>query len=67
MAIIRVWIEPGCILCHSSVGICPDVFEVVEGAESARVRPDARLAGREDDIRLAAENCPAQVIRLEER
>jgi ferredoxin len=66
MAIKRVWIEPGCITCHSSVGLCPEVFEVPEEGKSARVKPTADLLRYESAIRLAVENCPVQVIKLDE-
>ncbi len=32
MAVVKVWIEEGCIVCNACETTCPDVFEVTEDA-----------------------------------
>lgn len=64
MAITKVWIEPGCIICHLSEDTCPAVF-FVDGT-GAHVKPGADLAGNDALIREAAEGCPVSVIKFEE-
>ncbi|HOA75518.1 MAG TPA: ferredoxin [Phycisphaerae bacterium] len=65
--ILKVWIEPGCIVCDACQTTCPEVFEVQ--AESCVIRPEALVAeflrDKTDAIRLAAEECPVEVIRFE--
>lgn len=58
--VIKVWIEPGCIVCNACEDIYKDVFEVK--ADTCIIRPNAPL----DDglrIREAAEACPVEVIK----
>jgi ferredoxin len=66
MAITRVWIEEGCISCNLCMDLCPDVFEVVDG-DVCRIKPAAldHFVSQQADIRLAADDCPVEVIRLE--
>ena len=66
MAITKVWIEPGCILCSMSVATCSAVFEIIGDAESSRVKPDVDFTQHEAEIREAAEGCPVEVIKYEE-
>lgn len=65
--ILKVWIEPGCIICDACQTTCPQVFEVQ--ADSCVIRPEALAAeflrDKGDAIRLAAEECPVEVIRFE--
>ena len=61
--IAKVWIESGCILCKLCEETCPAVFAV---GEACVVKPDADLTA-EVRIRHAAEECPVDVIRFEER
>ena len=65
--IARIWIEDGCISCSLCQDVCPDVFEVRDG-ETCVVRPGAAANFRalDDEIRLAAEDCPVEVIQIEE-
>lgn len=67
--ILRVWIEPGCIVCDACQTTCPQVFEIQ--AETCVVRPEALhcefLRDKSDAIQLAAEECPVEVIRFEAR
>jgi len=51
MAIGRVWIEEGCILCHACDAECPEVF-VVAG-DSCRIKGAVREDGLEDENREA--------------
>lgn len=43
MAIKRVWIEEGCILCGACEGTCPDVFSVQ--ADSSTIKAEVREDG----------------------
>ena len=65
MAIKRVWIEPGCIVCNLSSDTCPEVFEVPEGSDTAVVKPGVDYDKLEAKIREAAEACPVGVIKIE--
>jgi ferredoxin len=64
MALKKVWVDEdactGCGLCEDT---CPDVFEV---DDTASVKDDSDLAGYEDEIKEAAEDCPTEAIHFEE-
>ena len=64
--ITKVWIEEGCISCSLCMDIAPDVFDVPDG-EDCRIKPDAEahFSRRAEDITLAAEDCPVEVIQFE--
>jgi ferredoxin len=64
MAIKKVWIEEDCTACELCVDTCPEVFEM--GDELAQVKKGADLSGNEDCIREATENCPVEVIKIQE-
>lgn len=64
MALSRVWIEDGCILCNVCVEISPEAFVLED--EHCYVRSDADLDEHEEAIRQAAIDCPVEVIHLEE-
>jgi ferredoxin len=65
--VLKVWIEPGCIVCNACESNCPEVFHVE--VESSTVRPEAMnvefLSPLSPSIRQAAEECPAEVIKFE--
>lgn len=67
MTIKKVSIEAGCISCSVCMDIAPDVFDVPEG-EDCVIQPHARdhFEAREQDILLAAADCPVEVIAIEE-
>ncbi len=46
MAIKRVWIEEGCIVCNACETTCPEVFNVTE--DSCFIRSDVREDGKQD-------------------
>jgi ferredoxin len=66
-AILKVWIEPGCIVCNACETNCPEVFHVE--VESSTIRPEAMnvefLSPLSKSIRAAAEECPVEVIKFE--
>ncbi|MCB9880160.1 MAG: ferredoxin [Planctomycetes bacterium] len=66
MKISKVWIDDGCISCSLCQDLAPDVF-LVEDGEDCVVRPDAQahFTNLEEDIHLAAADCPVDVIRVE--
>jgi len=43
MAIKRVWIEEGCIVCNACETTCPEVFNVTE--DSCHIRSEVRVDG----------------------
>jgi len=51
MAVTRVWIEEGCIVCNACETTCPEVFNVRE--DSCTIRADVRSDGV-DDTNLTA-------------
>ena len=65
MAISRVWVEDGCTACGLCEEICPEVFELGDW-EEAIVKQDADLNAYEEEIKESAENCPVEVIQIEE-
>lgn len=62
----KVWIEEGCISCQLCQDICPEVFDVPEG-EDCVIRPEGpkHFAGKAEEIREAACDCPVEVIQVE--
>ena len=66
MAITRVWIEEGCTSCGMSENNCPEVFEVPL-SEKSRVIEGVDYTGLEEKIKEAANFCPVQVIKFEEK
>jgi len=64
MALIRVWIEDGCILCNVCVELSPESFAIED--EHCFVRSEADFDENEEAIRQAAIDCPVSVIRIEE-
>ncbi|MBA3686738.1 MAG: ferredoxin [Planctomycetes bacterium] len=46
MAIKRVWIEEGCIVCNACETTCPEVFNVTE--DSCHIRSEVREDGAQD-------------------
>ncbi|MGH7724974.1 MAG: ferredoxin [Candidatus Eiseniibacteriota bacterium] len=64
MALSRVWVEDGCILCNLCVEISPEIFVLED--ERCYVRPEADLDSHEEEIRQAAIDCPVGVIKIVE-
>lgn len=61
---MKVKINPGCIGCGMCASICPEVFRM--NAENlaevyGEVTPDI-----EDLVKQARDNCPVQVIEIED-
>lgn len=63
MAKLNVWIEEGCISCGVCQDLCPEVFEVGEIAE---IISGVDLEKYTEQIQEAADNCPVDVIKIEE-
>lgn len=63
MAISKVWIEEGCIVCDACEDVCPEVFKVTE--DSCDVLTGVDFNEFEDQIVEAAESCPVEVIKYE--
>jgi ferredoxin len=63
MAIKKVWIEDGCTSCSLCESICPDVFEQKDIAE---VKEGVDFSAFVNEIKEAADSCPAEVIKFEE-
>ena len=64
MAITRVWIEEGCILCGMSQDNCPEVFKIKDNGSTVIEGVD--YSGLEEKIKDAANACPVQVIMYDE-
>ena len=64
LAITRVWIEEGCILCGMSQDNCPEVFKVKD--DGSTVIEGVDYSGLEEKIKDAANACPVQVIMYDE-
>jgi ferredoxin len=62
MAISKVTIEDGCIVCGVCETVCPEVFKVNDTAE---VLKESDLAANEAKIKEAAASCPVTVIKVE--
>ena len=46
MAITKVWIEDGCIVCNACETTCPEVFHVTE--DTCHIRAEVRDDGTKD-------------------
>lgn len=55
--------EDLCTACELCVDICDDVFEM--GDDVAVVKVDEVPSDLEDDVREAADSCPAEAIIIE--
>ncbi|NQT84357.1 ferredoxin [bacterium] len=64
MAIVRVWVEEGCTECGVCEETCPEVFRL--GDDGVEVIEGADLAGKEESIKEAKEECPIEIIMFEE-
>ncbi len=53
MAVTRVWIEEGCIVCNACETTCPEVFNVTE--DSCHIRAEVR-ADHVQDTNLPAKS-----------
>ncbi|MFH1958402.1 MAG: ferredoxin [bacterium] len=51
----------GCSLCEQTV---PDVFEMAD--DMAKVKVDVVPADKEEDVKEAADSCPAEAIKISE-
>jgi len=59
---MKVWIDEGCTGCRGCEEICSDVFLVDEVCSVI----EENIAGNEDAIYEAAEECPVEVIIIED-
>ena len=66
MAIMRVWIEAGCIGCGMSELNCPEVFKIQDETGESSVIEGVDFSLYEKQIKEAAEACPVEVIQFEE-
>lgn len=46
MAITKVWIDDGCIVCNACETTCPEVFHVTE--DTCVIRGEVRVDGKKD-------------------
>ncbi|MCI6640085.1 MAG: ferredoxin [Pygmaiobacter massiliensis] len=61
---MKVSIQEGCIGCGLCAGSCPKVFRMGADGTAEVVAPVPDI--KEDDVYIAAQNCPVQVITIEE-
>ncbi len=67
LEIVKVWIDPGCIVCDACETDCPEVFEVTE--TTCEIRPDAAKSAFTQNLTpsiiTAADGCPVDVIKFD--
>jgi NADH-quinone oxidoreductase subunit C len=61
MAITKVWIEEGCIVCNACEAECPDVFHVT--ADSCHIKGESRVDGAENENRDGKSPLKAELQR----
>jgi ferredoxin len=59
-------VDDSCVACGLCVEVCPEVFELPEGADVAKVIVEQVPAGAEASCREAADGCPVEAIGLQE-
>ncbi len=57
--------EEECTGCEACVDSCPDIFEMSEDGDLAKVKVETVPAELEDDVQAAADDCPAEAIIIE--
>ena len=62
-AVVKVWIDEGCITCDACENICPEVFHVED--ETCVILDGVNPSEWGDDIIEAADACPVDVILFE--
>lgn len=55
-----------CTGCEECVEAVPDVFGMDDDGELAVVKTDPVPSEHEDDVRTAADDCPAEAITIED-
>lgn len=55
-----------CSACGLCADTCPEVFELPDGADVARVKSNPVPGDQEDGAREAADGCPTGAILLED-
>lgn len=63
--IAKVWIDPGCIVCHVCEEECPEIFDVTE--TTCEIKTTAKPVDFSAGIVSAAEKCPVNVIKFDEQ
>ena len=58
-------VESECTGCEECVEAAEDIFEMTEDGELARVKVEVVPPDLEDDVKQAAEDCPAEAITIE--
>ncbi len=60
---MKVRIEDTCTACGLCVDTCPEVFDM--GEDIAEVLVETVPPEHEDDVQLAADDCPVEAIIIE--
>ncbi len=63
---MKASVDDGCIACGLCVEVCPEVFELTEGSDVAKVIVAEVPTTVEASCREAADGCPVEAIHLEE-
>lgn len=58
-------VESECTGCEECVEAVEDVFEMTEDGELAKVKMEVIPSELEDEVKQAAEDCPAEAILIE--
>lgn len=63
---MKATIDDSCIACGLCPDVCPEVFELPDDADIARVKVDVVPADAEAACREAAEGCPVEAIKIQQ-
>jgi len=63
---VKASVDDSCIACGLCVEVCPEVFDLPEGADVAKVIVEEVPAAADASCREAADGCPVEAIHLEE-
>ena len=63
---MRVTVDDNCTGCGLCQETCPEVFEMTDDNDVAKVKEDPVPKEAEETCREAAENCPVEAIHVEE-
>jgi len=63
---MKATVDDNCTACGLCPQTCPEVFELGDDDDKARVIVDTVPPEAEDTCREAAESCPVEAIHLEE-
>jgi ferredoxin len=63
---MKASVDESCTACGLCAETCPEVFELPDDADTARVIVDVVPPEAEESCREAADNCPVEAIILKD-